>query len=308
MKIIITGGAGFIGSHLAKKLVDKGHQTKIIDNLSTGSLKNLNPIKNKITFVKADIRKKNQLIKEFNGFDAVLHQAAFVSVPQSVKQPKLCAEINIIGTKNVLKSAINCGVKRVIFASSCSVYGGIRSGSKADENKRPNPQSPYAESKLKGEHLCQQFAKKNGLTTIILRYFNIYGHGQKLSAGYASVVPTFINRLQSNQLPVIYGTGNQTRDFVYVNDVVRANLLALQADDNLAGEIFNIAGHVISINQLLSIIKNQLNIKNKTLKIKHYPKRPGDIFYIASDNRKSKKLLKYQSKFTLAQGLKDMLG
>lgn len=308
MKIIITGGAGFIGSHLARVLSKKRHIVKIIDNLSTGKIKNIQDLMQLrlAQFIKADIRNHNMLIKEFKNFDAVFHQAAFVSVPKSEAKPEICFDINVNGTKNVLEAARQNSIKKVIFASSCAVYGGIKPGTKAKEACRIKPSFLYAKSKLEGEKLCRLYAEKYGIDIIILRYFNVYGPGQASGRGYGSVVPAFIYALTNGQPPIIYGRGEQMRNFIYVDDVVRANVLALQAMSpakaKYAGEIFNIGARMASINLLL---KTLIKIcKCKSAAVKHLPTRPGDISYIDADIAKARETLDFKPSVSLAQGLK----
>jgi len=316
MKIIITGGAGFIGSHLARELVKQGHTVKIIDNLSTGTVDNVKAVvtwsacltrsRSMLTFVKGDIRCPRFLKQAFAGFDIVFHQAAFVSVPKSVSRPKMCNDINVTGTLNVLEAAKANNVKKVIFASSCAIYGDTSPYTKTRETHKPAPASPYALSKLIGEYYCSMYYQLYGLPTIILRYFNVYGPNQKINSNYAAVIPSLISRLRSNQKPIIYGAGKQSRDFIYIDDVVCANLIALRSPKKISGQIFNIGtGKPISINQLLATIK-KLTGQNQIQPI-YKPAKPEDIAKSCADISKARAMLKYQPKIDLKTGLQKYI-
>jgi nucleoside-diphosphate-sugar epimerase len=325
MKIIITGGAGFIGSHLAFELVKQGHSVKIIDNLSTGTLGNIKALATfkdiatwsacltrsrsmphpKPTFIKGDIRNLSLLKREFKGFDYVFHQAAFVSVPKSVSMPKMCNDINVAGTLNVLKAARENSVKKVIFASSCAIYGDTSPYTKTKETHKPAPASPYALSKLIGEYYCSMYYQLYGLPTIILRYFNVYGTGQSLSSGYANVIPSFVNRIKADKQPIIYGNGTQVRDFVHVDDVARANILAMNATKQVSGQSFNIGAEPANVKRLFNITKKLFG-KEGLMPI-YKPNRPGDVGYIRADLSKASAMLKYQPKIDLQTGLQKCI-
>jgi len=302
MKYLVTGGAGFIGSNIARELVRQNQKVKIIDNLSTGSLDNLAGIKSKINFVKGDIRDVGFLKRHFRGIDYVLHQAALRAVPRSVDDPTAANENNITGTLNVLLAARDCKVKRVVFASSSSVYGDVKGINQ--ENLTPQPESPYALTKLAGEHYCRIFYKLYGLETISLRYFNVYGPYQNPESKYSAVIPIFTKFLLKNKSPVIFGNGKQSRDFTYVGDVVQANLLACQAKQGI-GEVFNIAagGKPVSVNKLFELLAKKLD-KEKIKPIYDKP-RSGDVFKTEADISKAKNLLGYEPKVFIEQGLKE---
>lgn len=303
VKYIVTGGAGFIGCNIARELVRRKQKTKIIDNLSTGSLKNIADIKDEAEFIKGDIRDLNFLQRQFKGADFVLHQAALGSVPRSVKDPFNTHENNATGTLNVLIAARDTEIKRVVFASSSSVYGGVDQG-KNKENFQPNPLSPYAVSKLICEYYCKVFYSIYGLETVALRYFNVYGPYQNPESQYAAVIPLFIKAAFTNQQPIIYGNGIQSRSFCFVNDVVNANLLACQKP-NVAGKIMNIGGgKPISVNEIWQIIAKLTGTK---VKPKYTNPRLGDVFKSDADIREAKRHLGWKPKYNFKQGLNKTL-
>jgi nucleoside-diphosphate-sugar epimerase len=304
MTYLITGGAGFIGSHLARALIKRRQKVKIIDNLSTGRLENLTSVIDKIEFIRGDITDLALLNKHFKSVDFVLHHAALTSVPLSIEQPELTNLINVSGTFNVLIAARDCRVKRVIFASSSAVYGNSsKQAQKNTETDTPAPVSPYALSKLIGEQYCRLFFDIYNLETICLRYFNVFGQGQDPNAYYASVIPKFIQKLAANQLPTIFGTGNQSRDFVYVDDVVRANLLACHSGSGV-GEVLNVgSGRTVSVNQIYKVLSRMMGKKNKPI---FAPPRPGDVFKTLADVRKARKILGFQAQVRFEEGLRSL--
>jgi len=297
-RVVITGGAGFIGSHLAEELAEN-NEVVVIDNLSTGKLENIKHLidNKKIVFKKGDIRDLDFLKEEFKGVDYVFHQAAIVSVPFSVEDPILTNEVNVNGTLNVLIAARDCGVKKVIYASSCAVYGD-NPNLPLKEDMLPMPLSPYAVTKLAGEYYCQVFTEVYGLPTISLRYFNVYGPRQDANSDYAAVIPKFIKRVLEDKPPIIYGDGKQTRDFIFVKDVVKANIMA--AKSNATG-VFNIAsGKQVSINELANLI---IEIMGKDFEPIHQRPRPGDIRHSIADISKAKEKLNFQPEYSLKEGL-----
>ncbi len=301
MKIVIIGGAGFIGSHLVEELADKAEvEVKVIDDLSTGKLENIQPFLNKIKFVKGGIRDLELLRREFKGYDYVLHHAASVEVvAQSFARILETNDINVDGTLKVLIAAKEAGIKRVIFASSCSVYGDRNI---AVEDWQINPISPYAAAKLAGEHYCNFFHNVFGLETVNLRYFNVYGKRQ--NPAYGAAILTFINQIKNDKQPIVYGTGEATRDYIFVKDVVRANLLAMNAK-NAAGETINIAsGKSISVLELIETINK---IFKKDIKPKFEKARPGDIVKSVADAEKAKRLLSFEAEYSIEDGIRDML-
>jgi len=300
-RAIITGGAGFIGSHLAKELVSRGYHVIILDNLSTGRMSNIEPLLGNAEFVKGSITDLPLLCKLSSGADYIFHQAAIPSVPRSVKNPKASHNANITGTLNVLLAARDNGIKKVVYASSSSVYGD-NSTLPNIEDIMPNPQSPYAVTKLAGEFYCNVFHKIYALNTICLRYFNVYGPQQDPDSPYAAVIPIFINNALAGKSPVIYGDGEQSRDFTFVKDVVEANILA--AESKVTG-IFNIGrSKSVTINHLAKLIIRFVG--NSAVKPAYTDPRPGDVVHSLSDISKAK-AFGYHPKYSLEQGLKETL-
>jgi UDP-glucose 4-epimerase len=300
-KVVVTGGAGFIGSHISQELADRGYQVNIIDNLSTGSNENIADLvsKGKATLTRGNILDLPLLHKIFQEAEFVFHQAAATSVPLSVKDPEKFNLVNIGGTLNVLLAAREQGVKKVIYASSSSIYGDTPTLPKV-EDMQPNPQSPYAVSKLTGEHYCQVFQQIFGVKTICLRYFNVYGPRQNPSSEYAAVIPKFISRIISSQGPIIYGDGEQSRDFTYVKDVVEANILAAESD---ATGVFNIgAGKGVTINELAKLCMNMLS--NYCVSPVYAEPRPGDVKDSLADISRAK-TFGYSPKYDLEKGLHE---
>jgi len=295
---IVTGGAGFIGSHIAKRLVKDKHKVIIIDNLCEGSLENIKEIKDKVEFYKKDILDLNFLKKIFKNVDYIFHEAALRSVLRSVEKPLPTNKVNIEGTLNVLMAAKENKVKRVIFASSSSVYG-EQTADLLKEDLRPDPLSPYALSKLAGEIYLKQFYNLYNLDTISLRYFNVFGPGQDPESDYAAVIPIFITKMLNNKRPTIHWDGEQSRDFTYIDNVVEANIQAMKAKKT-KGEVVNVADNkTVSINKLYQTI-NQ--ILEKDIKPKKAPKRAGDIRRTKGSNKKAKKLLNYKTKVSFEKG------
>ncbi|MCM8798292.1 MAG: SDR family oxidoreductase [Candidatus Omnitrophica bacterium] len=302
---LVTGGAGFIGSHLVETLLKQGHRVRVLDNFATGKRENLaflihsRMLRVNCKIIEGDIRDFKTCAKACRGVDYVLHQAALRSVPKSMKYPLEYNEVNIQGTLNILLASKKMGVKRVIYASSSSVYG-ERDKFPEKENFLPHPISPYAVSKLAGEYWCQVFSASYGLETVSLRYFNVFGPRQSLESQYAIVVPKFITCLLYNQSPPIYGDGTQSRDFTYIENVVKANLLAT-TKEGISGEVFNIAsGKDYSVLDLLGILQR---IMHKKIKPKFFPPRPGDVRRTWADISKAKRLLGFIPQIDFERGL-----
>ena len=274
--ILITGGAGFIGSHIADSLIENNNIT-IIDNLSTGKIKNLKyPEHDNLKLIKADICKTN-LDDLTSGIDYIFHLAAMASVPLSVENPVECNEINVNATVKLLNSAVNNDVKKIVFSSSSAVYGENRN-MPLKETEPPMPTSPYAASKASCEQYLKSFYESYGLNYTALRYFNVFGPKQDKNSQYAAVIPNFISALLEGRKAEIYGDGEQTRDFVYVGDIVKANISACESDFN---GVLNVAsGEKITINRLYEIVKNTLGIQ---LEAEYLPERPGDIKHSLAD-------------------------
>ncbi len=298
-KVLVTGGAGFIGSHLVEALVAFGCQVTVLDNLSSGNLKNLEPVRDRITFYKNDIRELEMLVNAAEGCDVVFHLAAVVAVQQTISEPVDSAMVNDIGTINVLEAARARNVGRVVLASSCAVYGDDPQLPKI-ESMTPMPTSPYAVHKLSAEHYARVYYDLFGLETVSLRFFNVYGPRQDPSSPYSGVISIFMAKAASNQIPVIYGDGNQSRDFVYVKDVVKANLLAANAT-SLAGNAFNIGtGSYVRINRLWELIAS---LSGQQLTPTYEPARSGDILHSVAGMDLTQSALNFKNDFTLEQGL-----
>jgi nucleoside-diphosphate-sugar epimerase len=305
LRILVAGGAGFIGSHIVDRLISAGGEVTVLDNLYTGRLENVEQHKQnkKLRFVKGDIcnfRLVKQLVKDK---DAVLNLAAIVSVPQSIEKPLLVNEVNVKGALNLLKGCLDSEVKRFVQASSSAVYGDAQT-LPVREDFKPMPLSPYAVSKLAAENYAMTFNKLYGLETVCLRYFNVFGPRQANNP-YSGVITIFANALLNNRHPKIFGDGEQTRDFVFVEDVVSANLLALTKQDAI-GEIFNVAtGKAITINKLLQILQKIMAKEN--LKPVFDEPRGGDIRHSYASIEKARLLLGYKPVFSLERGLKNLM-
>jgi UDP-glucose 4-epimerase len=292
--VFVTGGAGFIGSNIAEQLCLHGAKVTILDDLSSGSLDNLHEIKSsipdsEINLIASDICSYKNILKATKGQEIVFHTAALVSVPQSIKYPALCEKINIDGTYNLLEACKINNIQTFIFSSSASVYG--EKTEKCHEDDLPNPQSPYAKSKLLGEKLCKEYARDHKINTASLRYFNVYGPRQSFESAYSGVVAKFKHNLLNGKAITIYGNGKQKRDFIHVSQVALANLL-IGSCTNLGGEIFNIAtGRSVTLLEMLSQLEKDTNRKN--IEILFQPARKGDIFSSQADCKKFERLKKY---------------
>ncbi len=298
-KALVTGGAGFIGSHLVEALLSAGCKVTVLDNLSTGNLFNLESVREKIIFYKNDIRELEILEKAAEGCDVIFHLAAVVAVQETISNPVESAMVNDIGTLNVLEAARSKNVRRVVLASSCAVYGDDPTLPKK-ETMTSKPASPYAVHKLSAEHYARVYSELFDLETISLRFFNVYGPRQDPSSPYSGVISIFMAKVVSNRRPVIYGDGQQSRDFVYVKDVVRANLLAANAD-NLAGNVLNIGtGSDVRINRLWELIAS---LGGQRLVPQYEPARSGDILHSVADMELTHSILKFKNEFNLEQGL-----
>ena len=307
-KILVTGGAGFIGSHIVDRLLSEGFEVTVYDDMSSGRPENLsqNQGKKEFHFVKGDIRDWNLVRKTMKDVDAVFHEAALVSVARSIKEPLLTNDLNVVGALNVLKAASDQGVKRFVFASSAAVYGNTQS-KRINEGVTPNPMSPYGVSKLAGELYAKYFYNVHGLETVSLRCFNAYGPRQSLDAQspYTGVITIFLNRLLGDLPPTIFGDGEQTRDYVFVKDIVEANMLALDSK-NASGQIFNIGSGVsVTINHVAETLKSVL--KKKSLKNKYSDPRPGDIRHSCADINRARETLGYGPSVSFEQGMQKLV-
>ena len=297
---LVTGGAGFIGSNIVDSLAKRGEKVKFIVNFVSGKRENLSTVLGKIELFEGDIRDLAFLKKVTPGVDYILHQAALRSVPKSVDDPVSFNEVNVEGTLNVLLAAKEANVKRVVFASSSSIYGEATLFPEK-ETHLPAPISPYAASKLAGEHYCHVFSKVYGLQAVSLRYFNVFGPRQSLESEYAVVVPKFIISMLNSQSPPIHGDGSQSRDFTYIDNVVEANILAASRPE-ISGETFNIAcGKDYTV---LDLVKELNRIMDKNLKPEFTPPRPGDVRRTLADISKAQRLMKLKVKVNFEQGLK----
>ncbi len=296
---LVTGGAGFIGSHLVEALLAHGVRVRVFDNLSTGSLDNLSGSRSAIEFLEGDLRDLAACRHGCQDVDRVFHLAALGSVPRSVRDPHTSNAVNVGGTLNLLTAARDAGVRRFIFSSSSSVYGENPAPVKSEELS-PLPLSPYAVSKLAGENYCRAFRACYGLETVVLRYFNVFGPRQNPNSTYAAVIPRFIAALQAGRPPIIYGDGLQSRDFTFVANVVQGNLLAAHAPDG-AGEVFNIAcGGTVTLREVLIALQDLLQVE---VAPEFHPAQPGDLRKSHADIRKAASRLGYHPAVTFAEGL-----
>lgn len=313
MRYLVTGGAGFIGSHIVERLLKDGHFVRVLDNFSSGKEENLSFVKqlttNNYELIRGDIRDKSTCEKACQGIDYVLHQAALRSVPKSMKDPVSYNEVNINGTLYMLQAAAKAKVKRFVFASSSSVYGDVDKFPEV-EDFYPKLISPYALSKLAGEYYCRIFSEHFGLETVSLRYFNVFGPRQALDDEYAVVIPKFIHCILHDQQPPIFGTGKQSRDFTYIDNVVEANILV--ATKPLATcdmrhatskhEVFNVANG--QDNTVLQLVDSLNKIIGKSIKPQFLPVRPGDVFRTCADISKISKKIGYKPKVNFEEGLR----
>lgn len=298
MKFVITGGAGFIGSHIAKSLINEGHTVTIIDNLNTGKIENLQEILNRVDFVKGDIRDIELLREKLKNADGVFHEAALASVQESFSKIKEYNDVNVSGTENILKLAKEFGFK-VVYASSSSVYGNPMK-IPIEEDDPKNPINPYAQTKLDDESLAIKYAQM-GVRVIGLRYFNVFGERQ--SQAYAGVIKKFVKKVRDNEPPIINGDGQQTRDFVYVGDVVQANILAMKS--NVDHGFFNIGTNsTITVLELANLI---IDAFGASLKPIHGPELPGDVKITKADISRAQKMLNWQPKTRIEEWLKSTI-
>ena len=301
---LVTGGAGFIGSHIVDMLVARGDKVRVLDNLATGHHHNLQQVADKIEFIEGDIRNEAVVQKAVKDVEFIFHLAALVSVPQSMQQPVEAELINAVGTLNVLNAAKASGVRRLVLSSTCAVYGDEPTLPKI-ETMQPRPKSPYAVSKQTAEYYCQLYHDLMGLETVILRYFNIYGPRQDPSSVYSGVISIFVDKMMQNSAPFIYGDGQQTRDFVFVKDVARANLMAAE-EVTAAGQVFNIGtGRQITINHLFNTLRA---IFNNNLEPVYKEARAGDILHSYADATQAQKVLSWSAQVSFEEGLKQLVG
>jgi UDP-glucose 4-epimerase len=301
---LVTGGCGFIGSHIVEALAGEGHAVRVFDNLSSGYRRNIDHIDGDVEFIEGDIRDSAAIDAATAGTDYVFHEAALVSVFDSVERPVDNNDINITGTLNVLEAARTHGVKRIVMASSAAVYGNNPELPKR-EGMKPEPESPYAIGKIVGEYYFSVYHKLHGLETVALRYFNVYGPRQDPSSMYSGVISKFTDVLRGDGTPTVFGDGQQTRDFVFVGDVVRANLLAMRSDEAGTGSVFNVGtGRQASLLDLLSVLGE---LTDRTVEPLFADARAGDIRHSVSAIDKARSTLGYAPQFELREGLQALL-
>ncbi len=301
-KYLVTGGAGFIGSNIIEALLQQRRWVRAIDNYSTGKKENIQPFLNKIEFIQGDLSNLKTARKAIKDIDIVFHQAAIPSVQRSIANPIDSNSANINGTLNILLESRNAKVKKFIYASSLSIYGNNVELPKKEIHP-PDPISPYGLTKFAGERYCQLFYTLYRLPTVCIRYFNVFGPRQNPKSQYSAAIPKFITAMLKGQPPIIYGDGKQSRDFTYIDNVVKANILA--ANSTIKGEIINIAcGRKITLNQIIALINK---ILGKNIKPTYLPAREGNIIHSLADISKAKKLLNYQPSVEFEKGLKKTI-
>lgn len=299
MKVLVTGGGGFIGSALAARLLSDGHSVRVLDNFATGRRENLVDLSGDLELVEGDVQSYERAHTAVRGCEIVLHQAAMPSVPRSVQDPLTSNATNVVGTLNVLLASRDCGVRRLVFASSSSIYGHNPALPKR-EDQTPAPISPYAVAKLAGEGYCRSFSEVYGLDTVVLRYFNVFGPHQDPFSQYSAVIPNFIIAALAGRAPLIFGDGEQTRDFTYVDNTVEANILAMNAQ-GVTGEVFNIAcNERISLNHMLKEITSQLGVEVEPI---YAEPRVGDVKHSLADISRAREALGYTPIVSFRDGI-----
>lgn len=299
-RFLVTGGAGFIGSHIVERLVHDGARVRVVDNLSTGRIERLGQLLSAIEFVEGDLANESTANEAVDGMDFVVHQAAIPSVQRSLSDPIATNRSNVVGTLNLLESCRRARVRRFVYAASSSAYGNTEVLPK-QEDMTPNPMSPYALQKYVGERYCKLYYELYGLETISLRYFNVFGPGQDPHSEYSAVIPRFINCLLNDQPITIYGDGEQSRDFTFIENVVEANMLALNAAA-VGGQMCNVGcGERISLNRLVHLLERQIGRSARVIRVE--PKL-GDVRHSLADVGRARALLNYQPKIAVEEGLR----
>ncbi len=298
-RYLVTGGAGFIGSHIAQTLLRHGHVVRVFDNLSSGQEENLAVLNGQVEVIRGDLRDLAAVRAAVEGVEVVFHEGAAASAPHSVADPLGTLEINVTGTQHVLLAARDAGVRRVVYASSSAIYGDSPLLPKA-EDMPPDPRSPYALHKLAGEHLCRLFTQLYGLETVALRYFNVYGPRQNPNSEYAAVIPRFLTRLSQGKHPTVYGDGEQTRDFIYIDDVVKANLLAAESPAAVGLAINIGSGKRLSLNELLGLAGTVIGVE---VQADYQDARPGDVRDSLASIQRAKDLLNFTPTVSFREGL-----
>jgi UDP-glucose 4-epimerase len=298
---LVTGGAGFIGSHLARALVQRGERVRILDNCATGATDRVADIIHDLEWIDGDLRDAETVRRACQGIEVVLHQGAMASVPRSIAEPEMTNAVNVTGTLNVLLAARDAGTRRVVFASSSSVYGDTPTLPKV-EAMTPQPMSPYAVQKLAAEWYCRIFHTIYGLETVALRYFNVFGPAQDPNSQYAAVIPRFIMAVLAGERPVIFGDGEQTRDFTHIRNVVQANLLAARAPA-APGQVMNVGVFQrISLNQVIGLLSELVGHPIEPI---YEPARAGDVHDSLADITRAREVLGYEPSVTFAEGLAE---
>lgn len=298
--MLVTGGAGFIGSHLVERLIHDGAQVRVLDNFSSGKASNLDHLRREVEVIEGDLRDSDVTRRAMAGIDVVFHLAAVPSVPRSIADPETAIDVNTRGTLGLLLAARDVGCRRVVFASSSSVYGDTPELPKR-ETMTPNPLSPYAVSKLSAEQLCRVFTNVYGLETVALRYFNVFGPRQDPTSQYSAVIPKFLAALKDGQTSIVFGDGEQSRDFTYVENVVHANLCA-SAAEAAAGQVFNVAsGRAVTVIQMLRMLAELLEV---TPLVEYAPQRPGEVRDSLADISAARNVLGYEVLVPFEEGLR----
>jgi len=301
---LVTGGAGFIGSHLVVRLVELGHAVRVLDNFSTGQRANLEPVRGRIDLLEGDLRNPDDCRRACADIEVVFHEGAVPSVPVSVESPQETHDANVNGTFNLLMAARQCRCRRVVYAASSSAYGNLEESPK-HEGLRPVPLSPYAVQKLVGELYCRAFTECYGLETISLRYFNVFGPRQNPASQYAAAIPAFVTAILKGVPPTVYGDGEQTRDFTYIDNVVHGNVLAARAQ-RTAGEAVNVAcGDQISVNRVIARVNGLLGTDVRPV---YTASRPGDVRHSMADIRLARELLGFEPQVDFDEGLRRAIG
>jgi len=304
-KYLVTGGAGFIGCNLVRYILERGHDVVVVDNFSTGKRQNVADFIDKVEFIEGDIRDRAVMDRAVKGVTAIFHEAALGSVPRSVEDPQTSHDVNVNGTLTVLESARAAGVKRIIFAASSSAYGDQEKSPK-HEAMVPMPISPYAASKVACEGYMRAYAACYGLETLSLRYFNVFGAYQDPEGPYAAVIPAFISRILRGQRPIVFGDGEQSRDFCYIDNVCKANWLAANApSERCDGTVLNIACNAsTTLNEILALLKELLNTN---IEAEYTDPRPGDVKHSLADVSLAKKVIGYEPEVFFAEGLRKAI-
>lgn len=308
MKYLVTGGAGFIGSHIAESLLEQGHSVRILDNFSTGKRENIDVLTgrfdgNRLEVIEGDIRDASRVGEAVRGVEVIFHEAAFVSVPQSMQEPQECFDINLTGTSILFDAARKAGVRRAVVASSAAVYGESEALPLVEETPL-QPKSPYAVSKRVNEMYAELFTNSFGFEVAALRYFNVYGPRQRPDSMYAAAVPIFVRRLRDGKPITVYGDGGQTRDLINIRDVVRANILASE-HPNAAGKVFNICTGVET--RLMDLLEVLLDLFPNPQAPEFAAERPGDIYRSVGSPQKALDVMGFRAQVSLADGLKEVV-